>query len=395
MSELLTTPSISQLQSAGSLKWTAPDFLPASEMPVRGHWVAEMDYATAPVVQEAIEKAVKQQFYGYPPAWLNADLQRATANFQKQQYGWDVAEESVYPAASVLDVFRAFLKLLPAGSKILVPTPAYMPFLSIPQSFGVEVVQVNGRFRGREWRLDFDRLRLLAESAEALVLCNPWNPTGRVFTREELEIIRNIAVEKELLVFADEIHAPLVLPGFSHTPYASLPGTADHTVTATAASKAFNIPGLHSAQALVAADSALAGRWSEVTGFLGWSAPLGSFATIAAYDSGEPWLQEVRAYLADNLELAKSILIPESGWSWQVPQGGYLGFLSYDSGLANFAMLAEGGLSGVFFKRTGVATVPGSALGVGFSSGVRFNFASSKEVLTESLEALASFNSLL
>lgn len=395
MSEILKTPSISQLRSTGSLKWTAPDFLPPSELPVRGHWVAEMDFGTAPVVQEAIEKAVKDQFYGYPPAWLNADLRRATVSFQKQQFNWDLTEDYVYPATSVLDVFRAFLKLLPAGSKILVPTPAYTPFLSIPPSFGVEVVQVNGSFRGGQWRLDYDRLRLLADSAAALVLCNPWNPTGRVFTREELEAVRDIAIEKQLLVFADEIHAALTLPGFSHTPYASLPGAANHTVTATAASKAFNIPGLHSAQAIVSPDSALFSRWSEVTGFLGWSAPLGSIATIAAYDSAEPWLQQVREYLVGNLQVAQSILVPESGWSWQVPQGGYLGFLSYDSGLANFAMLAEGGLSGVFFKRTGVATVPGSSLGTGFSGGVRFNFASSREVVTESLEALAGFNSLL
>ncbi|MDO5061506.1 MAG: aminotransferase class I/II-fold pyridoxal phosphate-dependent enzyme [Actinomycetaceae bacterium] len=391
--------SADSMRALRTMKWSVPSFVDHIQAPpLRGHWVAEMDFQPCPQVAAALHETVESGYTGYPPCWLKDQMVRAAAEFYEAQFTWLVDPSWITPVMSVLDAFRAFLHMLPANSQVMVPTPAYMPFLSYPQQVGhtvLEVPSVSKRVgHSLEWELDFAAIEAAAQAgATGLVLCNPWNPTGRALTLEELQKVSQLAQKYGFLVFADEIHAPLVLPGFKHIPYLSVEAqNRHHTVAATAASKGFNVAGLHCAQAIVAPDSEIYPQWERLSYVLGWAAPLGLKSTIAAYTKGGPWLDSVRHYLADNLAVADQIFADfnASGgdFAWQRPQAGYLAFLRFPS---SFASLPEGGLGEALYRETGVLTNPGETLGRDYGNFVRFNFGSSRAVVEESLQLVLDF----
>ncbi|MCS4484863.1 aminotransferase class I/II-fold pyridoxal phosphate-dependent enzyme [Gleimia sp. 6138-11-ORH1] len=391
--------SAESMRALRTMKWSVPTFVEHIKAPpLRGHWVAEMDFQPCPEVAAALHETVESGYTGYPPCWLKDQMVRAAAQFYKAQYDWEVYPRWITPIMSVLDAFRAFLHMLPANSQVIVPTPAYMPFLTSPQQVGHTVVEVPARYtrtgHALSWELDFAAIETAAtQGAAGLVLCNPWNPTGRALTLEELKKVSELAQKYGFLVFADEIHAPLVLAGTKHIPYLTVaPQNQHHTIAATAASKGFNVAGLHCAQAIVSPDSELYPQWERLSYVLGWAAPLGLKSTIAAYTRAGTWLTNVRDYLADNLLQADQLFAKfnaEGGdLAWQLPQAGYLGFLRFptDMGLAKNESLAES-----LYRETGVLTNPGETLGADYPNYVRFNFASSRVVVEESLELVLDF----
>jgi cystathionine beta-lyase len=214
---------------------------------------------------------------------------------------------------------------------------------------------------------------------------NPHNPLGRVFTAEEQLALADVVEDAGARVFSDEIHAPLVHPGAVHRPYASLsPATARHTVTATSASKAWNLPGLKAAQLILsnAEDSA---HWERV-GFLythGASTP-GVLASTAAYDVGGPWLDGVLAYLAENRRLLGELLADRlPGVRWTPPEGTYLAWLDF----RDFGLPVSAGE--FFLERAGVAMVDGPECGAPGAGHVRLNFATPRPVLIAIVNRLA------
>lgn len=168
------------------------------------------------------------------------------------------------------------------------------------------------------------------------------------------------------------------------------PELRGHWVAASAASKVFNIPGLHCAQAFVAPDSALFAAWQQHAHLLGWASPLGGLATITAFRQGGAWLDEVREYIAGTLNMVDELLAQQEGLvSWQRPQAGYLGFLQFPD---EFSSVSEGGLARLLYKETGVLTNSGESLGAAYTNFVRFNFASSRNVVKESIQRLLDFS---
>jgi len=252
------TPEV--MRHRGSLKWTQYGG------DVIGAWVAEMDLGTAPAVTEVLRRAVEDGTLGYMPTGVGEAAREAVAAFQERAFGWRVPVEDVSLLPNVLSALEAVIERhTRPGSAVIVPTPAYMPFLSIPGRCGRECVQVPAR-RGHDaagrpvWDLDPDRIEAaMADGAGLLVLCNPWNPVGRVLPPADLDAVAALSSRYRVPVFADEIHSPLVLdPAAAHTPYASRPAAeADLTFTATAVSKGWNIPGLMCAQ-LIASGGARA-----------------------------------------------------------------------------------------------------------------------------------------
>ncbi|WP_297742125.1 aminotransferase class I/II-fold pyridoxal phosphate-dependent enzyme, partial [uncultured Tessaracoccus sp.] len=264
--------------ASGLLKWEMPG--------VSGHWVAEMDFGTAPVVEEALVSAIRRGFLGYMPQGLSAWVKEATASVVGRRYGLEIEAKNVRLASSVLDGLNAILgHMLKPGSRVIVPTPAYMPFLTLPGKFGHEVIQVPSAIVEGVWQLDFDRIETVAKDADLLILCNPWNPTGRVLTVGELTRLGEIATGNNLLVFNDEIHAPLVSNPSSHICFAGLDQSfADLTVTAVAASKGFNLAGLHCAQMITTGQ--MTHRFEAAAAWLNHPTPLGALATSVAYEEG-------------------------------------------------------------------------------------------------------------
>jgi cysteine-S-conjugate beta-lyase len=234
---------------------------------------------------------------------------------------------------------------------------------------------------------DLDALdRAFASGGRLFVHCNPHNPLGRVFTEAEQLALAEVVERHGGRVFADEIHAPLVLPGAVHRPYASLsPVTAAHAVTATSASKAWNLPGLKAAQFLVS-NEADARRWADVGFFAAHgAATLGVLANTAAYDGGGPWLDGVLTYLDGNRRLLATLLaerLPEV--RYMPPEGTYLAWLDC-RGLG-----IEGSAGQFFLERAGVAFVDGPECGAPGAGHVRLNFATPRRVLETIVERMAA-----
>jgi cystathionine beta-lyase len=369
------------LRSAGSLKWTRYG-------PAIGAFVAEMDFGTAPAVTAALHEAVDRGRLGYLTTEAAADMARACADWQLSRYGWAVPPERITPLADVVAGLQAAVeRFTPPESAVVLPTPAYMPFLAVPGLLGRELVQVPMVARNGRMTYDLDGIAgALAAGAGLVVHVNPHNPLGRVFTVEEQLALADVVEDAGARVFADEIHAPLVHPGAVHRPYASLsPVTAGHTVTATSASKAWNLPGLKAAQLILSNDEDAA-HWERV-GFLhthGASTP-GVLATTAAYAAGRPWLDGVLAYLDGNRQLLGELLADRlPGVRWTPPEGTYLAWLDCRD------LELPGSAGDFFLERAGVAMVDGPECGAPGTGHVRLNFATPRPVLTAIVDRMAA-----
>jgi len=371
--------TVAGLRAAGGLKWSLfPDRI--------GAFVAESDLGTAPAVRDVLRAAVEAERFGYlPPADAEA-MGAAYAAWSADRYGWAVAPERVRPVGDVLSAFRATVRHLTApDTPVVLPTPAYMPFLTVPGALGRRVVEVPLVPDGDRLVHDLDALGRALAGGGLLVLCNPHNPTGRVLDREELLGIARVVDARGGRVFADEIHAPLVYAGRRHVPYASIdPVAAAHAVTATSASKAWNVPGLKCAQVVLTAD-ADAERWRAVGEEYehGASTP-GVLANTAAYTHGGAWLDDALDYLDGNRRLLGDLLadqLPQVRYT--PPEGTYLAWLDCRG-------LGLGDHPGEAFARAGVAVTDGPACGRAGAGFARYTLATPRPVLRETVARLAA-----
>ncbi|MDQ2846926.1 MAG: aminotransferase class I/II-fold pyridoxal phosphate-dependent enzyme [Actinomycetota bacterium] len=289
-----------QARKALILKWgdIEPDVLPA--------WVAEMDYALDPVVAAALSAAIADGVTGYPAFSNTSALGGAYAGFAERHFGWQIDPSWVLPTCDVTAGVRIALDVLSDPGPVVLPVPAYHPQLDVAALSGRQRVDLLLDPDAERAELDLDALdALLAAGARTVILNQPHNPWGRVFTRGELEELRDVVARHGARVISDEIHAPLVLPGAEHVPYLSLPGTADHAVAVVAASKAFNTAGLRCAQ-LVTGDDATRDRLLDIPLARNDSySPLGVIGAIAAYTDGDGWL----ASLVQRLDSQRALLM--------------------------------------------------------------------------------------
>lgn len=373
-------PTESELRSRGSAKWTAfPDAI--------GAFVAEMDFGLAPVVRSALHAEIDAARTGYLPLAMSTALADATADWCADRYAWEVPTERIRPVADVLTGLDLVLQRYSDPAKpVVVVTPGYMPFLLIPQRSGREIIEVPSPEVDGRYELDLEAIdRAFTAGADTLVLCNPWNPVGRVLTREELVALSEVVERHGGRVFSDEIHAPLVFPSHRHVPYASVDeAAANHTITAISASKAFNLPGLKCAQ-LVFSNDADAARYEEVAGLVAHGASgFGVAANIAAYTEGGEWLDGVLDYLDESRLLVGAQLaerLPQVGY--RAPEGTYIGWLdvrALDLGEKPADVIRE---------RAGVALTDGAACGEAGRGFVRLIMATPQPVLEEVVDRLA------
>ncbi|HEX5856585.1 MAG TPA: aminotransferase class I/II-fold pyridoxal phosphate-dependent enzyme [Microbacterium sp.] len=368
-----------QLERPSSRKWSLhPGTI--------GAWVAEMDFGTAPVVTEALHRAIDDETLGYLSPATAARMGTATAEWMRTEYGWDVDPERVHPVSDVMAALRvAVEEFSPEGSAVIVPTPAYMPFLTYLPSIGRPVVQVPGTITEGRWSHDLDAIdAAFSAGARTLVLCNPHNPTGEVLSRAELEAISLIVERHGGRVFADEIHAPIRFGGRRHVPYASVSeAAARHSVTGTSASKAWNIPGLKAAQLITSndADEQRYRRFGFATAH--GASTLGVIASTAAYAHGREWLRSVTGYLEGNREALDALVrseLPGAGFS--APDATYLGWIDVRE------LGIHGSPADFFRERAGVALTDGALCGAGAEGFVRLVFAMPRPLLEDALRAM-------
>jgi len=370
-----------ELRAGGSLKWSRhPDAI--------GAFVAEMDFGTAPPVAAAVHEAVDAGLLGYLPDRLVVELAEAWSGFAEERYGWRVPPERVRPLGDVVAGLQAAIEHFSApGAPVIVPTPAYMPFLYVPPALGRQVIEVPMRVEAGRHTYDLDALQAAYDrGASLLVLCNPHNPVGRVLGREEQLAVAEVVERNGGRVFSDEIHAPLVYDGHRHVPYASLSEvTAAHTVTAVSASKAWDLPGTKCAQ-LVLSNQADADVWARIGHLLEHGAStLGVVASTAAYRHGVPWLDDVLGHLDGTRTLLAGLLaehLPEVGY--RPPEGTYLAWLDLRPlGLGDHP--AE-----VLLERAGVALTDGPACGQVGAGFARYTFATPRPVVEETVRRITA-----
>ncbi len=373
--------TMAELRRRGSVKWTrgAPDVI--------GAFIAEMDFGAAPAIERALRDVIARSDFGYLSDRAAAEMAEACAAWQRGRYGWTVDPAMIRPLPDVIKGLEAAITVFSRpDSPVILPTPAYMPFLTVPPQLRRQIIQVPMAADGGRFVLDLDGIAAaFRQGGHLLILCNPCNPVGRVYTREELAAVAEVVDRNGGRVFADEIHAPLIYPGGTHIPYASISGdTAAHTLTATAASKGWNLPGLKCAQLILTSDGDAA-AWAE-QGFIfehGASTP-GVWASIAAYRDGGDWLADVVGYLDGSRELLAGWLARQlPAVRYQPPEGTYLAWLDCrDLGI-------EDSPADFFLAKARVLLTDGAACGEAGRGHVRLNFATPRPILAEIVRRMA------
>lgn len=266
-------------------------------------WVADMDFKTAPCIIEALRRRVDQGVFGYthvPEAYYDA-----VVSWFGRRHGWNITREMIIYTTSVVPAISATIKALAEpGDKVIIQTPVYNCFFSSIRNNGCEIFESPLIYENGRYSMDFDDLEKKAQDPKAklLLLCNPHNPAGRVWTREELARVNEICMRHGVMVISDEIHCELVFPGHEYTPFAAVNEECQHnSVTLNSPSKAFNTAGLHIANIIsdseeIRAKIDKAININEVCDVT----PFGVVGLMAAYNEGAEWLDALIAYLYEN-----------------------------------------------------------------------------------------------
>ena len=287
-------------RGTNSYKWDTPE-----EENVLPMWVADMDFRTAPTIVEALQRRVAHGIFGYtkvPETYYDA-----VVRWFESRHRWRIDPRWIIYTSGVVPALSAIIKALTVpGDKVIVQTPAYNCFYSSIRNDGCELSANNLIYRDGRYSIDFDDLeaKVADPKAKILLLCNPHNPVGRVWTPEELRHIGDICLRNGVFVVADEIHCELTYEGHDYTPFASLSERfQQNSITCVSPSKAFNLAGLQIAN-IIAADDDVRRRIDRAINIneVCDVNPFGVIATIASYNEGGEWLDALRKYLRRNYE---------------------------------------------------------------------------------------------
>ena len=372
--------SLDRLRQRRSAKWGA---YPADVLPA---WVAEMDFPIAEPIKRALRAAVDLDDCGYARPHV---LPQAFAAFAAERYGWSVDPARVVAVPEVMIGAGEVLRLVTApGDGVVVNPPVYPPFFSTIAEVERRVVDVPllAGGAGAGWSLDMAGLeRAFAAGARAYLFCNPHNPVGRAFDEGEVRAVAELAARYDVVVLADEIHAPLTLPGARHTPFLAVGEAAGtRAVVLASASKGWNIPGLKCAVVVAGShgmrDVVATLRAPERLERVGH---LGVIGTVAAFTEGGAWLDALVEHLDRNRALLASLLadaLPEVGFV--PPQASYLAWLDCRAlGLGDDP-------ARTFVNRGRVALTRGLDFGSGGAGFARLNIGTSSELLREAVRRM-------
>lgn len=353
-------------------------------------FVADMDFRIAPAIQRAIQHSVEAFDYGYPMRdGGKADRAVASAfvNRMKNVCDWDVAEAQVLVLADLVQaIYASVMAFSDPGDGVIVQMPSYPPFRDAIATTGRTCVPLTMQATDRSYVFDLEALEATVDAnTKIFMLCNPQNPTGRAFTRDELLEVLAFVEKHDLIVISDEIHSDLVYHGTRHIPFASLsPSAAARTVTLNSATKSFNIPGLRCAVAYFGTEELMQRFHKRIpVRLIGSVNSIGIDATVAAWTEAQPWLDEVLNHLKEMRDHVVATLRREiPGIRFQVPDATYLIWLDCsDLGI-------EGSAFDFFLERARIGFSPGEAFHPECEKFVRMNFATSKPILDEMLDRM-------
>lgn len=363
-------------------KWHrhGPDVLPA--------WVADMDFPTPPPVVAALHELIDAGDLGYPDWPEGSPLRGAFADRMATRFGWNVDPADVREMTDVVQGVQVAIDLVSVpGDAVVVQTPAYPPFFPSVIDLGRRLVVDPLVDAGDGYRIDAEALTasVVAERPRVFVLCNPQNPTGRCFGADELRVVADLALEHDMVVIADEIHADLTYPPNRHIPFASLGAdVAASTITVTSATKAFNLAATRCAVMHVGDPATLAAL--DGRGHLhGGVSTMGVAASLAAWEHGDDWLAGLLDRLDHNRRhFAERVADRLPGLGYHVPEATYLAWLDLRSAGLGDDPAAE------LLRRARVALSSGPEFGAGGAGFARANLATTPELLDEIVERMTA-----
>lgn len=361
----------------GSSKWSR---YPADVLPM---WVADMDFPVAPEILEALDKRLEHPVLGYGVA--REELREQIVADMATHYGWAIKQDDIVFLPGVEPGFNMALKaMLSPDDSVLVQTPVYRPILNAPGHWGLVRQEAPLMPSASGWVMDKEGFSNRLALSKALLFCNPHNPTGKVFTRDELVWIAEQCHKHDAIIISDEIHCELLLDGRKHVPIATLsPDAEQRTITLMAASKTYNIAGLKTAFAIIQSPQIRERFAASRLGMVDSVNILGLEATLAAFRGAEGWKTELLAYLQSNRDfLMKEIARRFPTIHCLAPEGTFLAWLD----CSRLGLTADP--QSFFLERGKVAFSAGSEFGADYKNFVRLNFGCPRSLLEEGLQRM-------
>jgi len=351
-------------------------------------WVADMDFETPDFICDALKKRVEHPVYAY--TYFSEDFYQSLINWMKKKHNHRIEPSWLKVTPGVLSgISIAIMALTNPGDKIIIQPPVYHPFFHLVKSNDRVLVQNELLFEDGNYRMDFEQLEYsIDQDTKMIIISNPHNPVGRVWTKDELKKLVDICEKNKILIIADEIHSDIVFAPHQYTPIASISSYAhNNSLTFVAPSKTFNIAGLGTSVAIIPHKKlrkqfiALASRLHLDSGNV-----FGTVAFEAAYTHGEEWLKQLLIYLKSNVELVKSYFAENLPAIKVVePEGTYLLWLDFSA-----LNLEDEKLYQILVDDAKVGLNKGLSFGLNGSNFMRLNIGSPQSVILEGLERMVS-----
>jgi cystathionine beta-lyase len=349
-------------------------------------WVADMDFNTPDFIVESLQKCLEHKIYGY--SFRPAEYFLSIINWIKTRHNWSVEKEWISFCPGIVPALNfCTLAFTQAGDSIIVQPPVYFPFFSAVEAHGRNLIYNRLIEAEGKWVMDFNSLIAGIDSkTKMIIISNPHNPVGRVWTPEELNNLADICLKNNILILSDEIHCDLVLPGFTYTPMASLSEKiAENTITLIAPSKTFNLAGL-STSSVIIPNPVLRKSFNRIVDNLhvGNGNIFGNTASTAAYTYGHKWLDALLDYIDNNIEFVKDYctkMIPEI--IPVQPEATYMIWLD----CRKFGMSAKD-LQNFFITKAGVGMNEGSTFGPGGEGFMRMNLGTTHQTVIKAMEQI-------
>jgi len=349
-------------------------------------WVADMDFKTPDFVVQSLQKRLGHEIYGY--SYRPTEYFQSITDWIKSRHNWTIEKDWISFSPGIVPALNfCTLAFTQTGDNIIVQPPVYFPFFSAAESHGRNLkynrlIEAEGK-----WNMDFNSLISGIDSnTKMIIISNPHNPVGRVWTPEELANLADICLKHNILMISDEIHCDLVLPGFTHTPLASLSEKiAENTVTLIAPSKTFNLAGL-STSSVIISNPVLRKSFNRVVDNLhvGSGNIFGNIASAAAYTNGHKWVDALLDYIDHNIEFVMDYcreMIPEI--IPVQPEATYMIWLD----CRQFGMTGKE-LQSFFVNKAGIGMNEGSTFGPGGEGFMRMNVGTTHQTVRKALEQI-------
>ncbi len=368
-----------------SIKWDI-DELPEACRDAIPMWIADMDFACSPDIVKAIQTRAEHPIYGYTKRSEN--YYQSFIDWMRHRNGWSIEKDWILFSPGVVPALNlAVLAYTQPGDKVIIQPPVYNPFSAAVLNNSRQLVENPLIIRDGRYTMDFEDLeRKIDPQTKLLILCNPHNPVGRVWTRGELSELIDICSSRNILIISDEIHSDIILGTEVHRCTASLSDRAAAiTITLTAPNKTFNLAGLQIANIIIPNSELRKAFMQQATNIgLNLTNTFGMVAQEAAYTKGEPWLEELLSYLKENYATLKSFIETRMPSLKVFPlEGTYLPWLDC-RGLG----LSDSELQDLFLKKAKLWLDDGTMFGTGGSGFMRINIACPRSLLIKALEQL-------